>query len=113
MQLSVALLTHRVFILSYTNFNIVSFPTDGTDYSISIDDSITEFLFEGAPQQECIEISILNDEIVEENESFLVIINTTLTSQTVSLNPQYVFVTIIDDDRKCSSNWHISCLNTA
>ena len=86
----------------YNNSSLYS-PTDGTDYSISTDDGTTEFLFEGAPQQECIEISILNDEIVEENESFLVIINTTLTSQTVSLNPQYVFVTIIDDDRKCSS----------
>ena len=101
MQLSVALLTHRVFI--YYHILTATFPTDGTDYSISIDDSTTEFLFEGAPQQECIEISILDDEIVEQSESFLVIINTTLTSQTVSLNPQYVFVTIIDDDRKCSS----------
>ena len=45
---------------------------------------------------------------MEQNESFLVIINTTLTSQTVSLNPQYVFVTIIDDDRKCSGNSQLS-----
>ena len=78
----------------------LSSPTDGTDYSISINESTTEFLFEGAPQQECIQINILDDEIVEQSESFLVIINTTLTSQTVSLNPQYAFVTIIDDDRK-------------
>ena len=75
-------------------------PTDGTDYIVST--NITEFQFEGAPQQECIQISILNDEIVEQNESFLVIINTTVTSQTISLNPQYVFVTIIDDDGKLS-----------
>ena len=73
-------------------------PTDGTDYSIGINESTTEFLFEGAPQQECIQINILDDEIVEQNESFLVIINTTLTSQTVSLNPQYVFVNITDDE---------------
>ena len=78
-------------------------PTDGTDYSIGINESTTEFLFEGAPQQECIQINILNDEVVEQNESFLVIINTTLTSHTVSLNPPYAFVNIIDDDRKCSS----------
>ena len=78
--------------------------TDGTDYSIGINESTTEFLFEGSPQQECIQINILDDEIVEQNESFLVIINTTLTSQTVSLNPPYAFVTIIDDDRKCSGN---------
>ena len=73
-------------------------PTDGTDYIIGINESTTEFLFEGAPQQECIQINILNDEIVEQNESFLVIINTTLTSRTVSLNPQYAFVNITDDD---------------
>ena len=80
-----------------TMFSLLS-PTDGTDYSIGINESTTEFLFEGAPQQECIQINILDDETVEQNESFLVIINTTLTSRTVSLNPQYAFVNITDDD---------------
>ena len=73
-------------------------------HGVTAIESTTEFLFEGAPQQECIQINILDDEIVEQSESFLVIINTTLTSQTVSLNPQYAFVTIIDDDRKYSGN---------
>ena len=59
-----------------------------------------EFLFEGAPQQMCVEINITDDDLVDPMESFLVILNTTLTSRTVSLNPQYVLVTITDDERK-------------
>ena len=62
--------------------------------------SSAEFLFEGAPQQMCVDVNIIDDDLVDPMESFLVILNTTPTSQTVSLNPQYVFVTITDDDRK-------------
>ena len=62
--------------------------------------SSAEFLFEGAPQQMCVEINIIDDDLLDPMESFLVILNTTLTSRTVSLNPQYIFVTITDDERK-------------
>lgn len=62
--------------------------------------SVANFLFDGDPQQECIQINITNDNIEEQSEMFLVIINTTLTSQTISLNPAYAFVTITDDDGK-------------
>ena len=81
--------------------------TAGMDYNANI----TEFLFEDAPQQECIQINILNDEKMEQRESFLVLLNTTLTSQTVSLNPQYAFVTIIDDDSKLSFYVHVPDLS--
>lgn len=37
---------------------------------------------------------------MEPDETFLLLLNTTLTSQTVSLNPGYAFVTIANDDRK-------------
>lgn len=37
---------------------------------------------------------------MEPDESFLLVLNTTLTSRTVSLNPGYAFVTIANDDRK-------------
>lgn len=57
-----------------------------------------EFIFEGAPHQVCVEITITDDGLMEQRESFLVILNTTLTSQTVLLSPQFVFVTITDDD---------------
>lgn len=57
-----------------------------------------EFIFEGAPHQVCVEITITDDGLVEPRETFLVVLNTTLTSQTVSLSPQFVFVTITDDD---------------
>ena len=59
-----------------------------------------EFVFEDAPQQMCVDINITDDDIVDPSESFLVILNTTLTSKTVSLNPQFIFVTIVDDERK-------------
>jgi len=68
--------------------------TDETDYI----PTSAEFLFEGAPQQFCILINITDDGRSEPTESFLVILNTTRTSQTVSLNPQFVFVTITDED---------------
>ena len=70
--------------------------TAGIDYTRSV----ANFLFDGDLQQECIRINITNDDIEEQNEMFLVIINTTLTSQTVSLDPAYAFVTITDDDGK-------------
>jgi len=57
-----------------------------------------EFIFEGAPQQLCTLINITDDDRIEPTEQFLVVLNTTRTSQTVSLNPQFVFVTITDDD---------------
>ena len=62
--------------------------------------SVANFLFDGDPQQQCSQINITNDNDVEQSEMFLVIINTTLTSQTVSLDPAYAFVTITDDDCK-------------
>ena len=73
-----------------------SVSTAGTDYN----SSRTEFEFEGAPQQMCVEIDIFDDDLLDPRESFLVILNTTLTNRTVSLNPQYAFVTIADNERK-------------
>ena len=64
------------------------------DYDVTT----AELIFERAPQQVCVQINITNDDLEEQNESFLVLLNTTVTSRTVSLNPQFVFVTIIDDD---------------
>lgn len=69
-----------------------SISTDETDYIATS----AEFLFEGAPQQLCTLINITDDDRIEPTEQFLVVLNT--TSQTVSLNPQFVFVTITDDD---------------
>ena len=60
--------------------------------------SSANFIFDGDPHQECVPINITNDDLAEQNETFLVIINTTITSQTASLNPAYAFVTIIDDE---------------
>ena len=59
-----------------------------------------QFVFEGSPHQVCVEITITDDDLVEQRESILVTLNTTLTSQTVSLNPQFVFVAITDNDCK-------------
>jgi len=70
--------------------------TAGTDYN----STRTDFEFQGAPQQMCIEIDISDDDLLDPTESFLVILNTTLTNRTVSLNPQYAFVTIADNERK-------------
>jgi len=77
---------------------------EGRDYSTNTTANTStgtfEFIFEGTPQQECIEIDIIDDDIVEPDETFLLLLNTTLTSQTVSLNPGYAFVTIANDDRE-------------
>ena len=62
--------------------------------------SSANFIFDGDPQEACIRISIINDDLTEQNETFLVVINTTVTSQTVSLNPAYAFVIITDDESK-------------
>ena len=62
--------------------------------------SSANFIFDGDPQEACIRINITNDDLTEQNETFLVVINTTITSQTVSLNPAYAFVTITDDESK-------------
>jgi len=66
------------------------FSTAGVDYNATT----AEFIFERAPQQACVQINITSDDLEEQNESFLVLLNTTVTSRTVSLNPQFVFVTI-------------------
>ena len=60
--------------------------------------SSANFIFDGDPHKECVPINIINDDLTEQNETFLVIINTTITSQTASLNPAYAFVTIVDDE---------------
>ena len=80
--------------------------TAGMDYNASS----ANFIFDGDPQEACIRINITNDDLTEQSESFLVIINTTITSQTVSLNPAYAFVTITDDEGKLAvGKTHILC----
>ena len=66
----------------------------GVDYNATT----AEFMFEGAPQQACVQINITSDDLEELDESFLVLLNTTLTSQTVSLNPRFAFVTITEGE---------------
>ena len=80
--------------------------TDETDYIATS----AEFLFQGAPQQLCALINITDDGRSEPTESFLVILNTTRTSQTVSLNPQFVFVTITDED-DCELTAYVTVLD--
>lgn len=60
------------------------------DYDVTT----AELIFERAQQQVCVQINITNDDLEEQNESFLVVLNTTVTNQTVSLNPQVTIVTI-------------------
>ena len=62
--------------------------------------SSANFIFDGDPQEACIRVNITNDDLTEQSESFLVVINTTITSRTVSVNPAYAFVTITDDEGK-------------
>ena len=65
--------------------------------------SSANFIFHGDPHKECVSINITNDDLAEQNETFLVIINTTITSQTASLNPAYAFVIIVDDEGELAS----------
>ena len=74
----------------------ITLSTAGIDFIARSD----EFIFEVALHQVCVEITITDDDLVEQRESFLVILNTTLTSRTVSLKPRFVSVTITDDDCK-------------
>lgn len=53
-----------------------------------------EFAFDG--DRKCIDVVIINDDVVENNESFLLILNSTDVS--VSLHLPTISVTIIDDD---------------
>ena len=80
----------HIFFLVMIRVLYCPFSTAGVDYN----STATEFIFERAPQQACVQINITNDDLEEQNESFLVLLNTTVTSRTVSLNPQFVFVTI-------------------
>ena len=69
---------------------VVPSQQDGVDYNVTT----AELMFERAPQQVCVQINITNDDLEEQNESFLVVLNTIVTNQTVSLNPQVTIVTI-------------------
>lgn len=55
------------------------FSTGGVDYDVTT----AELIFERAPQQVCVQINITNDDLEEQNESFVVVLNTTVTNQTV------------------------------
>lgn len=56
----------------------------------------TLLIFGSGVYEQCVEIAIFDDNIEEGNETFLVLLTT--TEQAVSLDRQYIFVTIVDDD---------------
>ncbi len=68
-----------------------------TDYSASV----TDVRFT-ASSLECVNITIVDDNKVESNENFLLILHT--TDQAVVIDPQYAFVTILDDDTKTGTS---------
>ena len=84
------------FQLETCNLAPLPLSTAGMDYNASS----ANFIFDGDPQEACIRVNITNDDLAEQSESFLVVINTTITSRTVSVNPAYAFVTITDDEGK-------------
>ena len=57
-----------------------------------------EFVFEAkaANQLHCVDIPIIDDNIYEQNEVMLVSLNT--PDKAVQLDPQYAFITILDND---------------
>lgn len=58
--------------------------------------SSTSLFFSGASGVECLNISILDDSIVEQNETFSVLL--TASNSAVEISPSSATVTIIDDD---------------
>ena len=51
-----------------------------------------------ANDPQCVDISITNDDILEDNEVFIIELHT--TDQDVTLDPQNATVTILNEDRK-------------
>ena len=70
---------------------MLSFTTDTLDYDVIM----TELMFTTSTLA-CANITIVDDESVESNESFLLILHT--TDQTVRIEPDHALITILDDD---------------
>lgn len=58
--------------------------------------SSTSLFFSGASGVECFNVSILDDNIVERNETFSVLL--TSSNSAIEISPSSAMVTIIDDD---------------
>ena len=61
--------------------------------------------------QQCTSISISDDPILENDEFFSVVLNT--TDQTVTLRPSTANITIEDDDGKLFYSWHLKTSRNA
>ena len=66
----------------------------GSDYITTA----VEFIFEArtANQLLCVNIPIVDDDVYEQNEVMLIFLST--PDMAVQLDPQYAFITILDDD---------------
>lgn len=76
----------------------------GLFFSTETDDYIPprdNVVFVGdSPQEKCINIGIVNDDILENPESFLVLIESNITHG-VSLNPNSTIVLIVGSEGEC------------
>ena len=80
-----------------TSSILLSSPAPG-DY-----DAITEVLiFSASVNRICRNVSSVDDDILEEDEDFTLILNT--TDGSVNLNPDEASVTITDDDRTLNAH---------
>ena len=68
----------------------------GSDYNTTA----FEFVFEAqmADQLLCVDVPIIDDNVFEGNEVFLIFLSTPTPVFGVQLDPQYAFITISDND---------------
>lgn len=59
---------------------------------------------------ECVNITIIDDQEIEDNETFLLILHT--TDQAIAIDPEYAFVVIHDDDTKFGTGAGIDMIHT-